>query len=81
MKAFIIAGMLLVSTAAAAQTSPMTTQTILQNTVGMLAGQNAEITVQLEQANRRATQLADELAKANARIKELEPKADEKAKK
>lgn len=79
MKAFIIAGALLVSGAAFGQQQPpMTTQTILQNTVGVLVGQNADITVQLEQANRRAAQLADELAKANARIKELEAKLDAK---
>lgn len=67
----IILWTLLLASVATAQQQPVTPEQILQNMIAQQAGQIAQIGAQLDRVTRENT-------KAQARIKELEAKKEEK---
>lgn len=76
MRAFIIAGVMLVSTAAFGQQPVPASNMALQINTAV-----SNMALELDQARQVNAALQKQLVDAQARIKELEPKVDEKVKK
>ena len=74
MRFFLTAALLLFASAAVAQQQPQTVQEQLYTACG---NTNSQLAKMLDAGNARLVQLSEELAKAQARVKELE---SEKAK-